>query len=414
MSDWILKLTGSTVEAGSEVVGYGVETAGGIAWGYIALLAVLLTTVVILSYRWMPAEQTPARKGILVFLRLTFLALLLGILLRPVLTLEMERQIRQSLLVMLDTSTSMGIQDPRVGDDDLKRAAIAAGKREPKKGLEGDLDPGTIAEVEALTRTNVLRQVLVNEQLNLLPDLGEKFDLTGFTFGLATQVQQVGHYAKPQNEGGTNQVGQATIADFPWVQESVRAVHASTAMGDSIREVLNRKRGQPLAGILVASDGAHNMGAQPRTLIKELKESGVPLYFYGVGITSPRDIIVTEMDAPPASFLGDEVLVKVRVRSQGLAGQNGQLILTLNGNQVAEETVAFGPDGEQEIPLRIKTDEAGGFDLRASIAGRDDETNQDNNSVQRRLRVVDDKIRVLFVEQVTPLGLPIPAGRAHP
>ena len=33
MSDWILKLTGSTVEAGSEVVGYGVETAGGVAWG---------------------------------------------------------------------------------------------------------------------------------------------------------------------------------------------------------------------------------------------------------------------------------------------------------------------------------------------------------------------------------------------
>ena len=80
------------MEAGSEVVGYG-GNGSGIAWGYIALLAVLLTTVVILSYRWMPAEQTPARKGILVFLRLTFLALLLGILLQPVLTLEMERQI---------------------------------------------------------------------------------------------------------------------------------------------------------------------------------------------------------------------------------------------------------------------------------------------------------------------------------
>ena len=46
MSDWILKLTGSTVEAGSEVVGYGVETAGGVAWGYIALLAVLLVALV--------------------------------------------------------------------------------------------------------------------------------------------------------------------------------------------------------------------------------------------------------------------------------------------------------------------------------------------------------------------------------
>ena len=66
--------------------------------------------VEILSYRWMPAEQTPARKGILVFLRLAFLALLLGILLRPVLTLELERQIRQNLLVMLDSSRSMGIK----------------------------------------------------------------------------------------------------------------------------------------------------------------------------------------------------------------------------------------------------------------------------------------------------------------
>ena len=48
------------------------------------------------------------------------------------------------------------------------------------------------------------------------------------------------------------------------------------------------------------------MGSQPGALIKELKEAGVPLYFYGVGITSPRDIIVTEMDAPEAAFLEDE------------------------------------------------------------------------------------------------------------
>ena len=144
MSDWILKLTGSTVEAGSEVVGYGVGTAGGVAWGYIALLAVLLTTVVILSYRWMPAEQTPARKGILVFLRLTFLALLLGILLRPVLTLEMERQIRQSLLVMLDTSTSMGIQDPRVGDDDLNGPRSRRGNANPRKGSKAIWTPALL------------------------------------------------------------------------------------------------------------------------------------------------------------------------------------------------------------------------------------------------------------------------------
>ena len=44
-------------EAGSEVVGYGVKLPAALTWGYIALLAVLLTTVVILSYRWMPLNK---------------------------------------------------------------------------------------------------------------------------------------------------------------------------------------------------------------------------------------------------------------------------------------------------------------------------------------------------------------------
>ncbi len=66
--------------------------------------------------------------------------------------------------------------------------------------------------------------------------------------------------------------------------------------------------------------------------------------------------------------------MRVRVRSQGLAGENGQLILQLNGETVAEEIIAFGPDGEQQIPLRFKTNVAGDFELKALIAARDDDT----------------------------------------
>ena len=80
-------------------------------------------------------------------------------------------------------------------------------------------------------------------------------------------------------------------------------------------------------------------------------------------------------------------------------GKNGRLILTLNGEPVAEETIVFGKDGEQRVPLRLKTNVAGEFDLRVHVAARDDETDPGNNQASRRLRVVDDKIRVLFVEQ---------------
>ena len=398
MHDWILKLTGETVEAGSEVVDSQLGFHGGVEWGWIMLLVVAFAMIIWVSYRWLPAELSSGRKTMLVFLRVAFLVLLIGVLLRPVLTLSLERKIRQTLLVLIDSSRSMAIADPRVMDEDIKRAAIAKGHLDARKGLEQELEEGRAEEFKVLARTNILQSVLSDETLNLLPELSEKFDLVTFTFGLSGQVRELQRARRAQENDPNAPEAKLTLKDFPWIDD-LGAVHSATAMGDSLRETLNRKRGQSLAGIWVISDGAHNTGVQPRTVGSELSNAGVPLYFYGVGITSPRDIIITEMDAPPAAFLEDELLVRVRVRSQGLAGENGQLILTLNGDTVAEETVAFGPDGEQQIPLRFKTNVAGDFELKASMAARDDETDPNNNEAARRLRVVDEKIKVLFVEQ---------------
>jgi len=239
----------------------------------------------------------------------------------------------------------------------------------------------------------------------LLPELSETFDLVAFTFGSGGQVRELQRAHRSNAEDLNSPDAKLTLKDFPWVN-ALGAVHSATAMGDSLREVINRKRGQSLAGIWVISDGAHNSGVQPRTVGSELSAAGVPLYFYAVGITSPRDIIITEMDAPQAAFLEDELLVRVRVRSQGLEGKNAQLVLTLNGETVAEETIPFGKDGERRWPLRFKTNVAGEFDLRAHIAAREDETDAGNtgnqftrffqNAVDSRFYGISDLVRVFF------------------
>jgi hypothetical protein len=398
MIDWILRLKNKTIEPGSEIVGKHLEFHGGIEWGWIALLLLAFAVVVVIAYRWLPAEQSVGRKVALVGLRVVFILLLVGILLRPILALDISSEIRQTLLVLIDTSGSMSITDPRVDAADIKRAAIAKGHLDPGRGLQQELEPGRAEEFRLLARTNVLQGVLANRQLDLLPALSEKFDLVAFTFGRGGQVRELPRVEPVSGADPKAGPVRLTPGDFKWI-EKLGAEHSATALGDSLREVLKRKRGQPLAGVLVISDGAHNTGTQPLAVSAELNEAGLPLFFYGVGITSPRDIIITEMDAPAAAFIEDELLVQVRVRSQGLAGQNGQLILTLNGAQVAEQTIAFGADGEQLVRLRIPTTLAGEFELKASIAARDDETDPDNNSAQRRLRIVDKKIKVLFVEQ---------------
>ena len=96
-------------------------------------------------------------------------------------------------------------------------------------------------------------------------------------------------------------------------------------MGDALRDVVNRKRGQPLAGVLLVTDGANNSGAQPLESAAALRQEGVPLYVYGVGITSPRDIIVANLFAPDVTFVKDEVTVTVRVRAQGLRAKRRML-----------------------------------------------------------------------------------------
>src|SRR5207248_3489233 len=181
--------------------------------------------------------------------------------------------------------------------------------------------------------------------------------------------------------------------------DKLGATNPATAIGDALREVINRMRGQPLAGILLVTDGANNSGSQPREAAALLRQEGVPLYTYGVGITSPRDIIVGNIFAPDITFVKDEVPITVRVRSQGLRGETAELVLKLDHQIVAARTITFAEDGEQVIALKFTPPTPGDFDLEASIEPRADEAVKDNNSRSQRLRVIDAKIKVLLVDQ---------------
>ena len=116
-----------------------------------------------------------------------------------------------------------------------------------------------------------------------LPRLERDFDLDPFTFG-----QGVAQLPHPQ-PAATNSARK--IEDYTWI-DKLAPSSPLTPIGDSLREVINRKRGQPLAGVVLVTDGANNSGTQPREVAALLRQEGVPLYIYGVGITSPRDITV--------------------------------------------------------------------------------------------------------------------------
>src|SRR6266567_168917 len=348
MTSLLLRILGARVDEAVRIAQASLAFRGGLGAGWYALLLLGFGAVIFMAYRGSPAVVRPVRRRVLAALRVTFLGLILLLVLRPVLSFTVEGSVRRVLVMLLDTSASMQLKDP-----------------------------------------------LTNERLNLLPRLDREFDLDAFSFsqGVAPIA------ARKDKSFATNAQPRGTSAEqFAWV-DRLDATNSATAIGDAVREIINRKRGQPLAGIVLATDGANNSGSSPREAAALARQEGAPLYIYGVGITSPRDIIVGNLFAPDVTFVKDEAPVTVRVRSQGLRGETAELVLKLGGEKVATRTITFAGDGEQVVPLKFAPQVEGEFDLQAFIEPRPDEAVKDNNLRTQRLRVIDAKIQALLVDQ---------------
>ncbi len=398
MTELFLKLLGAQIDDAVHIAKTSLAFRGGVSFGWYALLVLVLGAVVYWLYRSSPTHISAGRKWTLTSLRILFIALVLLLLLRPVLSLTVEGSVRRLLVMLMDTSSSMQIKDPRIEPADQNRAAIGRNLLDPTKGVAQAFDKSKIKEVEQIARVDLVKSVFKNERLNILPKLDKEFDLDAFAF--AQGVAPISARKEADTNAAPKKTEQkVTVDQFTWV-DRLSATNPATAIGDAVREVLNRKRGQPLAGVLLVTDGANNSGSQPREIAGLMKQEGVPLYIYGVGITRPRDIIVGNLFAPDVTFVKDEMTVTVRVRAQGLKGQNAEVVLKLGTQQVATKAIAFAEDGEQVVSMKFTPQTQGEFELQAFIEPRADETEARNNSsAPHRLRVIDAKIKVLLVDQ---------------
>jgi hypothetical protein len=295
-----------------------------------------------------------------------------------------------TVYLLIDSSASMGIKDMRQDDADIKRAGIATGVLDPRAGLSQPLPAGVSASsLNQLARSDVLKQMLTNDRLNLLAKLSQTYNIVPYTFGQT--LQPIAGGAVTPAAGGVSKPSSfldSIVYDKPY-----------TAIGDAVRALLDLKRGQPVAGILLITDGNNNYGSEPADAAALAQQDKVPLYIYGVGIASPHDIIVSQLYAPDVAFVKEEVPVTVLVRSMSMSGRTAKLVLKLGGEVMDSKDVTFGADGEQTISMKFTPPRKGDYELEASIDPLPDEANKDNNKVSRRLRVIDSKIQVLYIEQ---------------
>ncbi len=359
----------------------------GMSWGWAFFLLLVLGGLIWWGYRWGAATLSRRQRALLTGLRITAAAIFLFLLVQPILLLTVNEPVRERLLVLLDATQSMEIKDQRATNEDLNRAALAAGLLSPTASLTGN-PPGGIDTWRNASRAALLQSLAANDKLNLWPRLQEKADLEFYRFG--REAKKIG--VMGAGEEVTTAVAESFFGGLKYTDDA-------TAIGDALRQVLDEVRGQPVAGVLVITDGANNAGTPPAEIARMAKLDGLPLFLYGTGIVGPKDIVVKEIVGPRGAFVKERAEFAVKVRAPGYTGREVKIQLKVNGQPVDEQEVKLDGDGETEYRLGYEPQEKAEVNVEAVITPVGGESSNENNTASTRARVLDSQVKVLYVEQ---------------
>jgi hypothetical protein len=303
-------------------------------------------------------------------LRLLALLIVAFMLVELVVVLTKKEYVRSHLLILMDTSESMSLQDPYTD----QRLASETAKSLGLMGEDGEPD---FDELRKEDRLQLAKRGLARVYDELAQ--GRELALYGFANGL-----------KPM-EG---------VADL----ENIVATGPGTAIGEAIRNALAAHRGQPLAGILLLSDGQSNAGEDPLKVAEHAGTDGVPITSLAIGtIEGPRNARVAELEASPIVFVRDPIEIGVLVESRGLRGSSATVTLEERKEggtwqEIGRELITLGEDAAlQRISFRITPEATGQIDFRAQVLDVGPELTTSDNIAHKSVKVIRQKIRVLLI-----------------
>jgi hypothetical protein len=150
------------------------------------------------------------------------------------------------------------------------------------------------------------------------------------------------------------------------------------------------------SAIIIVSDGNHNYGTSPRVFAEHLT---APVYCFGVGDVTGKDISITDMVYPAYAFQGDSVKIEAIVESGGFSSGKGEIWLQTSSGITGKKTSFFLSDvtAKTTVDFWIHVTEPGVEKIHVYITPHADEESRENNSFDFSLEILDKKINVLYV-----------------
>lgn len=304
-------------------------------------LTVLMAGLVILFYQRTTVAISRRARTLFIALKLIPLLLIVIILLEPVrVTSEVTPQ-QGFLLVLVDNSKSMRIQD----------------------------GPGSVSRIDAV-------KTVLQEQ-GLMQAFQERFKVR--TFHFASDVDR--------------------IADI----KTLNADGESTDIAGALSQAAGEFRDMPLAGVVLISDGADNASIGSNELAgvtAYLKTQSVPVYAIGIGQERiPQDIEILKVATSKTMTAGSVTDLFVTIGAHGYRGQTVEVQIKEGARVVQTEQVRLEQDDEtRRVKFTISPDSPGIFEYTAEIQPLATEMITENNQGRFLVDNRSHTARVLYVE----------------
>ena len=284
-----------------------------------------------------------------VALRLLALLLCLLAALRPSVFLNEKKKQNASLVVLVDTSSSMSIGD----------------------------------EVRGQTRWDVATQV-VKQARDFAKGLGPDLDLKFYRFDSKLTEPKAGEMLEESKPSGPETKLGSVMQEAPKKTESTS---------------------RRVAALVIVSDFANNSGIDPLEAARRLKGQGVPVVTVGLGTENARavhrDVKVRDIIAGPAVFVKNRLDVRGNVMARGYAGKTLDVELFVEGQAAAvAKTQVKVPDGTDVIPITglTYTPQTPGERLVSlKVAKQDGELVVTNNEISSFVTVLSGGLNVFFL-----------------
>ena len=149
------------------------------------------------------------------------------------------------------------------------------------------------------------------------------------------------------------------------------------------------------SAILLISDGNHNYGKSPLSVIDELD---IPIYCFGVGSALQKDLAIAQILYPEYAFKQDSIKIEVIVQSKGFDGGEGEIKLKVPSRQVEQNQTFPLSDviAKQSIDFMIFGAQPGEEIVHIYLVPQPGEGTYENNELDFSLHILEKKISVLY------------------